>query len=130
MDISIRTRLSVASVVSQLFTYTIQMDIGNICNTQLVNVVKGNLTVAAEAESVVSLPGGRLGSVVVAVAFSETAVLFSNAGETASLPAFVHRLGDPVDPRVATNLRENPVNIRWGRGTSEDSRPCDWGQRG
>jgi len=65
---------------------------------------KKNLTVAAEAESVVPLPGGQFGGVVVAAAFSETTVVFSNAGETASLPALVHRLGDPVDPCVATNL--------------------------
>ena len=39
-----------------------------------------------------------------AAAFSETAVLFSDAGETTSLPALVHRLGDPVDPRIAANL--------------------------
>ena len=39
-----------------------------------------------------------------AAAFSETAVLLSDAGETASLPALVHRLGDPVDSRIAANL--------------------------
>jgi len=92
--------LFVASVVSTL--YSMQMDIGNVWNIQLVNIVK-NLTVAAEAESIVPLPGGQLGGVVVAVAFSEPTILFSNAGETASLPALVHRLGDPVDPRVAAN---------------------------
>ena len=75
-----------------------------MCNIQLVDIAKKNLTVAAKAEGVVSLPGGRLWGVVVATAFSKTAVLFSDAGETASLPALVHRLGDPVDPRVATNL--------------------------
>ena len=80
------------------------MDIGNTCNVQLVNIAKKNLTVTAEAESVVPLPGGQLGGVVVAIAFSETAVLFSNTGETTSLPALVHRLSDPVDPRVAANL--------------------------
>jgi len=48
-------------------------------------------------------PGGQLGGVVVAVAFSETAVLFSDAGETASLPALVHRLGNPVDPWITAN---------------------------
>ena len=74
-----------------------------MCNTQLVNIAK-NLTVAAKAEGVVPLPCGRLGCVVVAAAFSKTAILFSDAGETASLPAFVHRLGNPVDPRVAANL--------------------------
>jgi len=83
--------------------YTMQMDIGNMCDIQLVNIGKGNLTVATKTEGVVPLPGGRLGGVVVATAFSETAVLFTNAGETASLPALVHRLGDPVDPRVAAN---------------------------
>jgi len=77
-------------------------DIGNMCNVQLVNIAK-NLTIAAKAEGVVPLPGGQLGGVVVAVAFSKTAVPFSNAGETTSLPALVHRLGDPVDPRIATN---------------------------
>lgn len=50
------------------------------------------------------LPSGRLGSVVVAITFSETTVLFSNTGETASFPTLMHRLGDPVDPRVAANL--------------------------
>jgi len=79
------------------------MDIGNTCNIQLVNIA-GNLTIAAEAESVVPLPGGRLGGIVVAVAFSEPPVPFSNAGETTSLSARMHRLGDPVDPRVAANL--------------------------
>lgn len=71
---------------------------------QLVNIAKKNLTIATKAEGVVPLPGGQLWGVVVAVAFSKTAVPFSNAGETASLPAFVHRLGDPVDPRITTNL--------------------------
>jgi hypothetical protein len=80
------------------------MDIGNMCNVQLVNTAKKNLAVAAKTEGVVPLPGGVLGGIVVAAAFSETAVLFSNAGETASLPALVHRLSDPVDPRVAANL--------------------------
>ena len=81
-----------------------EMNIGSMCNIQLVNVAKKNLTVAAEAESVVPLPGGRLGGVVVAAAFSEATVLFSNTGETTSLPALVHRLGDPVDPGIAANL--------------------------
>ena len=40
-----------------------------------------------------------------AIPFSEPAVLFSNAGETPSLPTFVYRLGDPVDSRVAANLQ-------------------------
>lgn len=74
-----------------------------MCNIQLVDIAK-NLTVAAKTEGVVPLPCGQLGGVVVATAFSETAVLFSNAGETASLPALVHRLGDPIDPRVAADL--------------------------
>jgi len=73
-----------------------------MCNVQLVNVAK-NLTVAAKAEGVVPLPGGRFRGVIVAAALSKTAVLFSNASETASLPALVYRLGDPVDPRVAAN---------------------------
>jgi hypothetical protein len=73
-------------------------------NIQLVNIAKKNLTVTAEAEGVVPLPSGRLGSVVVAAAFSKTTVLFSDAGETASLPAFVYRFGDPADPRVAADL--------------------------
>jgi len=79
-----------------------QIDIGNTCNIRLANTVK-NLTVAGEAESVVPLPGGRLGRVVVAAAFSETPVPFASTGKTASLPALVHRLGDPVDPSVAAN---------------------------
>jgi len=74
-----------------------------MCEIQFVNIAKKNLTVAAEAESVVPFPGGQLGGVVVAAAFSETTVMFSNAGETTSLPALVHRLGDPVNPRVAAN---------------------------
>jgi len=73
-----------------------------MCNIQLVNIAN-DLTVAAKTEGVVPLPGGRFGSVVVATAFSETTVLFSDAGETASLPALVHRLGDPVDSRIAAN---------------------------
>jgi len=80
-----------------------QTDIGNMRNIQLVNIAKKNLTVAAKAEGVVPFPGGRLGGVVVAVAFSKTTVLFSDASETTSFPAFVHRLGDPVDPRIAAN---------------------------
>jgi len=79
-----------------------QTDIGNMRNIQLVNIAK-NLTIAAKAEGVVPLPGSQLGGVVVAVAFSKTAVPFSDACETASLPALVHRLGDPVDPRIAAN---------------------------
>ena len=51
-----------------------------------------------------SLPSGRLGSVVVAVAFSKPTVLFSDTGETPSLPTLMHRLGDPVYPGVAANL--------------------------
>ena len=81
-----------------------QADIVNMCNIQLVNIAMRNLTVTTETESVVPLPSCRLWSIVVAVAFSEPAVLFSNAGETPSLPTLVHRLGDPVDPRVAANL--------------------------
>ena len=73
-------------------------------NIQLVNIAKKILTIAAKAEGVVSLPSGRLGGVVVAAAFSKTAVLFSDAGKTASLPALVYRLGDPIDPRIAANL--------------------------
>ena len=38
--------------------YTMQMNIGNMCNIQFVNIAKENLTVAAEAESVVPFPGG------------------------------------------------------------------------
>ena len=74
-------------------------------NIQLVNIAKWILTVTTEAEGVVPLPSGRLWGVVVATAFSKTAVLFSDAGETTSLPALVHRLGDPVDLGVAANLR-------------------------
>jgi len=74
-----------------------------MCNIQLVNVAKKISTVAAKAEGVVPLPGGRLGSVVVAAAFSKAAVLFSNAGKTTSLSALVHRFSDPVDPRVAAD---------------------------
>ena len=76
----------------------------NTCNIQLVNIAKKNLAVAAKAEGVVPLPGGQLGGVVVAAAFSKTAVPFSDACETASLSALVDRFGDPVDPRVATDL--------------------------
>jgi hypothetical protein len=66
--------------------------------------VKKNLTVTTETEGVVPFPSGRLGSVVVAIALSEPAVLFSNAGETASLPTLMHRPSDPVDPGVTANL--------------------------
>lgn len=82
-----------------------------MCNIQLVNVAKKILTVAAKAEGVVPLPGGRLGGVVVAAAFSKTAVLFSNAGETASLSPLVHRFSDPVDPRVAADLCNSLVSF-------------------
>lgn len=51
-----------------------------------------------------SLPSGRLGSIVVATTFSEPTVLLSDAGETASLPSLMDRLGDPVDSGVAANL--------------------------
>ena len=84
--------------------YAMWMDIEDMCNIQLVNIARKNLTVAAKAEGVVPLPGGRLGGVVVAATFPKTAVLFSNAGKTASLPALVHRLSDPADPWVAANL--------------------------
>jgi len=88
-----------------------------MCNIQFVNIAKKNLTVAAEAESVVPFPGGQLGGVVVTVAFSETTVLFSNAGETTSLPALVHRLGNPVNPWVAANLyaRTPSTSVETGR---------------
>ena len=78
---------------------------------------KKSLTVAAEAESVVPFPGGQLGGVVVAAAFSETTVMFSNAGEATSLPALVHRLGNPVNPRVAANLyaRIPSTSVETGR---------------
>jgi len=74
-----------------------------MCNIQLVNIAKKNLTVAAEAESVVPFPGGQLGGVVVAAAFSETTVMFSDTGKTTSLPALVYRLGNPVNPWVTAN---------------------------
>ena len=104
------------------------MDIGNICNIQLVNVAKRNLAVTAKAESVVPLPGGQLGGVVVAAAFSKTTVLFSNTGKTASFPALVHRFGDPVDPRVAANLSESHQHL-WDLGAFENLQPCDWGRQ-
>jgi len=81
-----------------------------MCNIQLVNIAKRDLTVTTEAKGVVSLPSGQLWSVVVAVAFSETTVLLSNAGETTSLPAFVHGLGNPVDPRVPADSLVTRVN--------------------
>jgi hypothetical protein len=96
------------------------MDIGNVCNIQLVNIAKKNLTIATEAESVVPLPGGGLGGVVVAAAFSETAVLFSDAGEAAGLPALVYRLGDPADSWVAADLHAR-LPSTWGE-TGEPSR--------
>ena len=66
-----------------------------------------------------------------AVAFSETTVLFSNTREAASLPALVYRLGNPVDPRVAANLyaripsvwvqaREHPETYGFVIGIDED----------
>jgi len=81
-----------------------------MCNIQLVNTAKKNLAVAAKAEGVVPFPGGLLGGVVVAAAFSKTAVPFSDAGETTSLSALVHRFGDPVDPRVAADALMIGVN--------------------
>lgn len=75
-----------------------------MCNIQLVNIGKENLTVTTETESVVPFPCGRFWSVVVTAAFSKTAVPFSDAGETASLPSLVHRLGDPVNLGIAANL--------------------------
>jgi len=81
-----------------------------MCNIQLVNITKKDLTVAAKAEGVVPLPSGRLGGVVVAAAFPKATVLFSNAGETASLSALVHRFGDPVDPRITTDSLVIGVN--------------------
>jgi len=86
------------------------MDIRNVCNVQLVNIGKEKLTVTTETEGVVPFPCGRFWSVVVTAAFSETAVPFSNAGETASLPSLVHRLGDPVDPGIAANGLVTGVN--------------------
>ena len=77
---------------------------------------KKNLTVAAETESVVPFPGGQLGGVVVAVALSETTVLLSNAGKTTSLPALVHRLGNPVNPWVAANLYARIPSTSVGTG--------------
>ena len=38
------------------------------------------------------------------VRFKGVTHLFSDTRETTSFPALVHRLGDPVDPRVPTNL--------------------------
>jgi len=102
MDVIDCVSQSIITFVLSTF-YIIQMDIGNMYNIELSNMTTMNLTVTAEAEGVVPLPGGRLGGVVVTAAFSKTAVLFSNAGETASLPALVHRLGDPADPRVTAN---------------------------
>jgi len=120
--------------------YTVEMNIGNTCNIQFVNVARENLTVATEAESVVPLPSGRLGGVVVAAAFSKTAVLFSNTGEATSLPALVHRLGDPVDPRVAAytlvvwineddlvifvdTVLVNPVRVQYPQVTTAPTNP-------
>lgn len=74
-----------------------------MCNIQLVNIAKKNLTVTAETECVVPLPSRRLGSVVVTAAFSKTTVLLPDAGETASFPTLVHGLGNPVDPGVPTD---------------------------
>jgi hypothetical protein len=60
-------------------------------------------TVTTEAERIVSLPGSQLWGVIVTVAFSETTILFSDTGETTSLPAFVLRSGDPVNSGISTD---------------------------
>ena len=87
-----------------------------MCNIQIVDIAKKDLTVAAEAECIVPFPGGRLGGVVVAVAFPETTVLLSNTCETASLPALVHRLGDPVDPWIPADLDTGILSVSGGAG--------------
>jgi len=56
--------------------------------------------VATEAERVVLLPSGQLGSVVVAMTLADTTVLFAGAGKTTGLPALVDWIADPVDPGV------------------------------
>jgi len=60
-------------------------------------------SVAAEAERIVSFPGGNTRCVVVPVTFSNAAVLFPNAGEATSFPSLVYGLSDPVDSRVSTD---------------------------
>jgi len=58
------------------------------------------LTVAAEREGVVFLPGGPGRDVVVPAALSETTVLLSDACKATCLPPLVHGLGDPVNFRI------------------------------
>lgn len=58
-------------------------------------------------------PGGASGGVVVAVALSKTAVLLADAGETARLATLVHGLGDPVDSRIAADLSEQSILVRF-----------------
>jgi hypothetical protein len=62
-----------------------------------------HLSVAAEGEGVVALPGGaaRGAQLVGQVApLAQATVLASSGGETPQLPVLVHGLHDPVDPRV------------------------------
>ena len=82
-------------------------------------------SVPTQAESVVSFPGRPDWSMVVQVALAQAAILareknainggdkkrisspsylFPNARETASFPTFVHRLRDPVDTWIASDL--------------------------
>lgn len=60
--------------------------------------------VAAEREGVVLLPGRPSGSVVVAVALAETAVLLAFAGKTTRFAVLVDGLGDPVNASVTADL--------------------------
>ena len=63
-------------------------------------------------ESVVNLP--RVVRFSASVPFVETTVLLSGRGKTARLAALVHRVADPVDPRVAADslvLRVDEDNL-------------------
>jgi hypothetical protein len=65
-----------------------------------------HLTVAAEVEAVVALPGGTTAAtlgLVVQVALAVAAVLAAGSGQAAELAVLVDGLADPVDARIAAD---------------------------
>ena len=65
-----------------------------------------DLTVSGQGHRVVALPllsARATNGLVVAVALAETAGLLASGSEAAHLAVLVHRLGDPVDARVAAD---------------------------
>ena len=63
-----------------------------------------HLTVPAEGQSIVSLPGRACRCVVVTVSLAQPTVLLSDRGETTSLAALVDWVADPVDTGVTADL--------------------------